>query len=1114
VLRALREARGITRAGWAAHLGYSPKTVQRWERGAVAPDAAAEAALLALCAEQGLFRRFDRGVLQGLTVSPEWLTGVLADARLGSAGAASAAAEWSPAPTASAAATLPTGTLTFLFTDVEGSTRLWEDHPPAMRQVMARHDALLTEVFEQHDGVVVRPRGEGDSLFCVFVRASDAVAAARAGQHALAAEEWGEIGPLRVRMGLHTGEADLRAGDYYGAAVNRCARIRAAGHGGQILLSQATAQLVRAALPQGAGLLDLGRHRLKDLAEPEQLYQLVAPGLLESFPPLATLDARPNNLPLQLTSFVGRGAERAALAKVLRDHRLVTLTGPGGAGKTRLAVQVAAEALDDFPDGVFFVDLAPLTDAARVVGAIAGTVGVRETTIESLSETLRRSLRDKRLLLVLDNFEHLLAAAPVASALVQGCPALTALVTSREPLGLRGEQRFPVEPLALAPADGSGDQLLQSEAVQLFVERARARQPDFALTTANGAAVAAICTRLDGLPLAIELAAARVLVLPPPALLARLDQRLALLTGGGRDLPARHQTLRNALAWSHDLLTSAEQRLFRRLAVFVGGCTLEAVAVVCNAQQDLGLEVLDGVTALIERSLVRQEAGVDEAQPEPRFVLLETVREYARERLDAAGESDALARQHAEAYVAFAERAEPQLMGPEQAVWLRRLASEYDNLHAALAWCAQQGEAELEVRLAVALPTFWRTVGRMSDGARVLERVVALAPNVSPALRARALLVAGAFAESLRDLVQAQAHLEASLRLYRELGDQPGVAAALHALGDLAEAQGDVPQALALLEESLALRRQLRDEPGIADSLRHLSRVAQAMGDLEQADTLLGEALAINEALGDRGGVAATLSELGWLAQGRRQPDQAIALFREAGAHFQALGYQRARANALVLEGLLHSRQGDHRQATACLLESLALSRAAQDTPGLGWCLTALASVIAGEGATARAARLFGAGERVRDALGLELPPEFQRRYERAVAMARDALGDAAFTEGWAAGRALPLDQAVAEALTITVEAPGPEERSGVPAPPVAAIDASDGPSQSLSAREAEVLRLVATGKSNREIAEMLSVSPNTVAFHIKSIFNKTGVSNRTEAASYAHRHGLVNPAD
>jgi predicted ATPase/class 3 adenylate cyclase len=515
---------------------------------------------------------------------------------------------------------LPGGTVTFLFTDVEGSTALWEQHPAPMAAALARHDALVREAIHAHGGVVVK--GTGDGAHAAFATAADGLAAALAAQQALQAAPWGATGPVRVRMALHTGEAELRDGDYFGPPINRAARLLAAGHGGQTLLSLAAAELVRDALPAGVRLRDLGEHRLRDLQRPERVFQLVAPGLPTDFPALRSLDSRPHNLPVQPTPFIDREREVPAVRGLLarQEVRLLTLTGPAGTGKTRLALQVAAEALDEFADGVYFVPLAPISDPGLVVPAVAQALGVREVAGHALVEGLHEALRARpRLLLVLDNFEQVLGAAPRVAALLAACPRLNVLVTSRAVLHLAGEHDFPVPPLTLPERRTLPplERLAQYEAVRLLLERARAALPDFAITDANAPAVAEICHRLDGLPLALELAAARVRHLSPQALLARLERRLPLLTGGPRDLPARHRTLRGAIAWSYDLLGPEEQALFRRLAVFAGGCTLEAAEAVCGAgspggaQLEAGPAVLDGLGLLAHnlRAVGRALAG-------------------------------------------------------------------------------------------------------------------------------------------------------------------------------------------------------------------------------------------------------------------------------------------------------------------------------------------------------------------------------------------------------------------------------------------------------------------------------------------------------------------------
>jgi predicted ATPase/class 3 adenylate cyclase len=505
----------------------------------------------------------------------------------------------------------PTGTVTFLFTDIEGSTKLWEDNAPAMQAALARHDELLRWAIEERGGYVFKT--VGDAFCAAFPTAPDALETALESQQRLLEEQWSQMsGPLKVRMALHTGAAEERDGDYFGPAVNRVARLLSAGHGGQVLLSAASQEMVRDQLPAGAALIDLGERRLKDLFRPERVFQLIAPGLPPEFPPLKTLEARPNNLPLQPTPLVGREREVEEICKRLRSEevRLLTLTGPGGVGKTRLALQAGADLLEDFGDGVFFVSLATITDPELVSSAIAGPLGVKESAQQSLMESLKSYLHHKHLLLVLDNFEQVLEGAPLVGELVGACPKLKVLTTSRTPLSLYGEHEYSVSPLALPDPHQppSVERLTQYEAVRLFIERAQAAKVGFSVRDENAPAIAEICHRLDGLPLAIELAAARIKLLPPEAMLARLGNRLKLLKGGARDLPERQRTLRGTLEWSYMLLDEGEKTLFGRLSVFAGGRTLEAIEAVCDAEGDLGVEVLDGVESLVNNSLLlRQE---------------------------------------------------------------------------------------------------------------------------------------------------------------------------------------------------------------------------------------------------------------------------------------------------------------------------------------------------------------------------------------------------------------------------------------------------------------------------------------------------------------------------
>ena len=584
-----------------------------------------------------------------------------------------------------AATALPTGTVTLLFTDIEGSTRLLQILGDRYSEAVKQHRQVLRDAFASYFGVEVDT--QGDAFFAAFSRAQDAVDAAVDAQRALASCRWPDEIGLRVRIGIHPGEPTVTDEGYVGIDVHRGARIAAAGHGGQVLLSQATRDLLPEELPE-IRIRDLGEHRLKDLTRAQRLYQLVIPELDSEFPPLKTLESRPTNLPTQATPLIGRERELQEMANLFQraDVRLVTLTGAGGTGKTRLALQVAADLVEAFSDGVFFVSLAPIIRSDLVVPTIAQTLAVREQPGQSLRETLKEYLADRELLLLLDNFEQLLEAAPGVAELLAVCPQLKVVVTSRAPLHLSGEHMYSVPPLALPDPKKVRDpqSLSQYDAVALFLERATAVKPDFQMRDENAAAVAEICVRLDGLPLALELAAARVAILPPQALLKRLGQRLQLLTGGPRDLPARQQRLRSTIDWSYGLLSDDEQRLFARVAVFVGGCVLETVETVCQLDGDRPIDVLDGLTSLVEKNLLRVEPGVG---GEPRFSMLETIREYALERLETNGEADDLRRRHADYYLVLAEASEPEILGPDQAAWLETLDAEQDNFRGRLRSC-------------------------------------------------------------------------------------------------------------------------------------------------------------------------------------------------------------------------------------------------------------------------------------------------------------------------------------------------------------------------------------------------------------------------------------------
>ncbi len=874
-------------------------------------------------------------------------------------------------------AELPSGTVTFLFTDIEGSTALWEQDQAAMRLAVDRHLELLDAAIAAHGGH--RFQIIGDAVQAAFAAAPDALAAAVEAQQAIAAEPWSLPTPIWVRMALHVGEATPDAtGNYQQVpALNRLSRLLAVAHGGQIVLSDAARALIDDDPLPSVTLRDLGEYRLRDLLEPERIWQAIAPGLQSSFPPPQTLERLETNLPMQLTTLVGREAEIAHVsAKIEREGaRLVTLTGPGGTGKTRLALAVAAEALDAFPDGVWFVDLAPLTDPALVLPGIASVLGVRETGGQGLLRAVEAFLASKRLLLVLDNFEQVLDAAPHLAELLVACPQLAMLVTSREPLQIRAEQQIPVAPLTLPPAESVLPlaELARVPAIDLFVQRARAIVPNFALTEDNAPVIAAICQRLDGLPLAIELAAARVRFLPPRALLERLERSLPVLTGGPRDAPARQRTLRDAIAWSHDLLEGDEPTLFRRLAVFSGGWTLEAAEAVVS--HDGALDVFTGITALTDKSLVRPVATTG---PDPRFSMLEMIREFGLEQLTASGEIDTTRRRHAEYLVAFSEALSADLFRATEPELLERLAAEHDNVRAALVWLEQQGDEEAMIRLAAGLGWFWFVRGFGTEGISWLERARSPRSAVAGPIRAAALNWASVLTLPRKDHASAAELAALSVSLLRENGDESAsLAMALLSQGRATGYSGDRGKGFALLEEALALARILDHPLFIGAILDCIAEFAFLEGDLEKATTLVTEALEV---------------------QRRHQP-----LW---GTSF-----------SLALLGEIALARSDLPAASAYYSESIALAQALGDTTFLGAGLAAIGTIAADLGQAEQAARLLGAAEAMYQVAGAWSFIAARGQNRRAIDIACEALGEEAFTAASAQGRRLSRGQATAEAM-------------------------------------------------------------------------------------------------
>jgi predicted ATPase/class 3 adenylate cyclase len=909
---------------------------------------------------------------------------------------------------------LPGGTVTFLLTDIEKSTILWERAPAAMRAAMVRHDALFEQAVAANDGAHIRPRGEGDSRFAVFAGAAEAVAAAAVVLRAFAAEVWPTPFPVRVRIGLHTGEAELRDGDYYGSAVNRCARLRGIAHGGQVLLSESTTVLARDDLSVGLSLESAGEHRLKDLSRPERVWQLVVDGLPADFPPLLSLDSHPHNLPIHPTALLGRDETLAEVCGLLSrpDVRLVTLTGPGGTGKTRLSVQVAAELIERFADGAFFVSLAPLVDASLVPSAIAGALGVQDMGSRPILDGLKDYLRGKSMLLVLDNFEQILPAAGMVAELLAASTDLRVLVTSREPLRLRGEREVVVPSLAL-PERGrvhSAETLSQYASVALFIERAVAIRAEFAVTNENAPAVAEIFARLDGLPLAIELAAARIRLFTPQAMLGRLERRLPFLTGGARDLPARHQTLRSTVAWSYDLLEPGEQRLFRRLGVFVGGFTLESAEAVCA--EGLEVDVLDGVSSLVAKSLLRADDG-DEG--EPRFRMLATVQELSLELLESSGEAEATRRRHAEQFAEFAERAEPELHGPRQVEWYARLETEHDNLRAALTWC-ETADPDLGLRIASALGRFWNVHGYLREGLQRLES--ALGRSMAPsAARVTALGRAGRLAAMLGDPARARVLTEASLSIALGLADQRAIAWALQTLGFALSYERNYSVASAHYKESLAISRPNGDLILTTETLGYLGAAHYFTGDHDDAWVTFEEVLTLARQMDHVQGIGLALGFLGRVAAVRGKLGDARALQEQALVYKRQIGNDRSAAVSICAIANIDIAQAQFANAREHLRECLAIFQRVGDWSNVIIALNSMASLERAIGRPVVAARLGGAAERMSESPDATRVPTQRVREDPGKIALRDLLGPDEFDAASAAGRAMTMEQAVAYAL-------------------------------------------------------------------------------------------------
>ncbi len=851
---------------------------------------------------------------------------------------------------------VPSGTVTFLFSDIEGSSRLEREVGTATyAALLDRHREILRAAFAANAGA--EQGTEGDSFFVIFPGAAAAIRAAVEAQRGLAEVDWPEGRAIRVRMGVHTGEATQSGGGYVGIDINRTARIAAAGHGGQVLVSTATRGLLGEGLPDGVAWRDLGTYRLRDFPDPERLSQLTIEGLPADFPALRTVDARPSNLPTSVTSFVGRERELTEARRLLGAARLLTISGPGGIGKTRFAVELAHAAALDFPDGTFFVPFEPVEDPRLVPGTIARAVGLVESGVRPPIELLIELLAGQRVLLVLDNFERLTAAAPVIGDLLRAAPGLRFVVTSRARLRISGEQEFPLDgltvppdPERMSPSQRTGhagvaaravepEGLLGYDAVRLFVERAQAARPAFALDRSNAAAVARICLRLDGMPLAIELAAVRVRLLPPDAILTRLERQFELLASGARDVPERQRTLRGAIAWSYDLLDEPSQHLLDRLACFVGGCDLETAERVCGPADELGRDVFDGIAELADQSLIRRS----EAGGEIRFTMPDTIRAFALERLGARGEAAEIRRRHAAAFLDLAATAARELSGEDQRRWLERLEREHDNLRSALTWAVETPDPKTALGLSFWLWRFWQKRGHLEEARRRLEDVAARSWSTDdPVAEARLMEALGGVAYWQGDFVRAIPAYETALARWRAVGDRTEIANALYNLA-------------------------------FTYSIDENAKVVDPTYDMRLGRPLLDESLAIYRELGDQRGIGNVLWAIGSAEMFAHKVEAPLPIFEEARAAFKAAGDRTMEAWALHMTGIVEVQLADYAAAEDAFRHALRHFAEAGDVMGQALVVDDFATLALSRGEKERGIRLWAAARRIQATFGTGL---------------------------------------------------------------------------------------------------------------------------------------------
>jgi len=876
----------------------------------------------------------------------------------------------------------PQGTITFLFSDIEGSTRLWERDPGAMQPALARHDAILHACAAASNGYVFKTIGDA---FCIaFDTAPDALAAAATAQRQLDEEAWGETGPLRVRMALHTGAAEFRDGDYFGNPLNRVARILASAHGGQVLLSFSAEELVRDFLPAGIRLRDIGEHRLRDLNRSEHLFQLVIDGIASEFPPLRFLEVTPNNLPSNLSTFVGRETHVTDVRELLETSRLITLTGTGGTGKTRLSLQVASQVLGEFSGGVWFVEFATLTDPLRLWETVAATLGIREEPEIPIQRTLARYVSKRKMLLLFDNCEHVLnSAATLAAELLRAGPALQILATSRHSLGISGERTWSVPPLTiLNPARDLFQvpdivaTVSQYEAVRLFIDRAAAAKPGFEVTRQNAPSIAQICWRLDGIPLAIELAAARAKVLSPEQIATRLDDRFRLLTGGNRSVLPHQQTLRALIDWSYDLLSEDERTLFRRLGVFGGGRTLEAIEDVCTGNGVDAYEALDLLQQLVDKSLLSVETGADGSV---RYTMIESVWHYTQEKLETSGEVESLRDRHLACFLSVAEALLPQLEGSGIALALERIDTERSNFRLALDWAARRPHLAVKgLRIAGVLTRYWEIRGNLEEACKVFQSILH-APGALEPTRERAAALAGA--------------------------------------GRIAWCRDRAADAQPLYEQSIAIYESLGDTAAATLNGAFLGFVKRNLTVAEDIRACFEPALELGKASGDRLLIAIALSGLGTLAVDEGRFEEALRMKEESLAIYRAVGDKWIAGYILWGVAKASNAAGDPVRARSALAEWVTIARELGNRWSLPYVLQAFADILLLEGNAAAAARALGAAESGREALAITLDAVDQAELDRSILQLETTLANPARRREWEIGRGQSLWEAVDDAI-------------------------------------------------------------------------------------------------